>query len=113
LIISEENRGKQRTNNEQTMDKRKFNGAKVGENRNAGRKPKATEIELIESLSPLDTIAFKQLEKGVKEGSFQFIKLFMEYRFGKPKNHEENAKETDHKHFIIEVTTPEQRELNN
>lgn len=95
------------------MDKRKFNGAKIGENRNAGRKPKATEIELIEMLSPIDAIAFKQLEKGVKEGSFQFIKLFMEYRFGKPKNNDDSYKETDYRPFIIEVTAPDKKELNN
>lgn len=51
----------------------------------SGRKPKAKEIELIEKLSPLDEVAFKSLEKGVKSGDFAFIKLFMEYRFGKPK----------------------------
>jgi hypothetical protein len=52
---------------------------------NAGRKPKASEIELIEKLSPMDATAFKQLEQGVKAGEFAFIKLFFEYRFGKPK----------------------------
>ncbi len=51
----------------------------------AGRKPKATEIELIELLTPLDSIAFKALEKGVKSGEFSYIKLFLEYRYGKPK----------------------------
>ena len=51
----------------------------------AGRKPKATEIELIELLSPLDNIAFKALEKGVRAGEYAYIKLFFEYRYGKPK----------------------------
>lgn len=51
----------------------------------AGRKPKAEEIELIERLTPFDKIALKELEKGIKRGDFAFIKLFMEYRFGKPK----------------------------
>lgn len=67
------------------MDNRKNNGAKVGEDRKQGRKPKATEIELIELLTPLDTIAFNALEKGVKAGEFPYIKLFLEYRYGKPK----------------------------
>lgn len=67
------------------MDNRKNNGAKVGEYRGQGRKPKAKEIELIELLSPLDAIAFKAIEKGVKAGEFPFIKLFLEYRYGKPK----------------------------
>jgi len=30
-------------------------------------------------------IALKALEKGIKSGDFAFIKLFLEYRFGKPK----------------------------
>lgn len=52
---------------------------------NSGRKPKADEIQLIERLSPMDNIALKKLEEGVKGGEFAFIKLFFEYRFGKPK----------------------------
>lgn len=56
-------------------------GARVG----AGRKPKASEIELIERLSPLDDIALESLKIGVESGDFNFTKLFMEYRFGKPK----------------------------
>ena len=51
----------------------------------SGRKPKATEIELIELLSPLDAKAFEALAKGVNSGEFNYIKLFMEYRYGKPK----------------------------
>jgi len=56
-------------------------GTRVG----AGRKPKASEIELIERLSPLDDIALESLKKGVQAGDYNFIKLFMEYRYGKPK----------------------------
>lgn len=63
------------------MDNRRNNG---GKRNGAGRKPKTEELELIEKLTPLDDIAFKAIEKGVKAGSFHFIKLFMEYRFGKP-----------------------------
>ena len=44
------------------MDWRKNNGAKIGENRGQGRKPKATELELIEALTPLDITALKALE---------------------------------------------------
>lgn len=40
---------------------------------------------LIERLTPFEGIALKALEKGIKKGDFAFIKLFMEYRFGKPK----------------------------
>jgi len=51
----------------------------------AGRKPKATELELIELLTPFEAIALQALEKGVKAGEFAYIKLFFEYRYGKPK----------------------------
>lgn len=63
-------------------DGRKNNG---GAREGAGRKPKADELELITRLSPLDNDAFKQLAKGVKEGDFQYLKMFFEYRYGKPK----------------------------
>jgi hypothetical protein len=63
-------------------DGRKKNG---GKRPNAGRKPKTDELALIERLSPLDDDAFKQLRDGVKSGDFQCIKMFFEYRFGKPK----------------------------
>jgi hypothetical protein len=63
------------------MDGRKNNGG----NKNAGRKPKSDEIVLIEKLSPLDDAAFKKLKEGVESGSFHHLKLFYEYRFGKPK----------------------------
>lgn len=59
----------------------KNGGARVG----AGRKPKADEIALIERLSPMEHIALNALKIGVQSGDFNFIKLFMEYRFGKPK----------------------------
>jgi hypothetical protein len=67
------------------MDGRINNGSKKGENRNAGRKPKATEIELIERLTPLEEIAFKAMRKGLENGDFAFVKLFLEFRFGRPK----------------------------
>lgn len=60
-------------------------GKRGGAREGAGRKPKATEIELIERLSPMDDLALKKLQDGVKSGDYNFIKLFMEYRYGKPK----------------------------
>jgi hypothetical protein len=56
-----------------------------GARKGAGRKPKADELELIEKLSPYDETALKQLIKGVEDGQFNFIKLFLEYRYGKVK----------------------------
>lgn len=86
------------------MDNRKNNGAKAGENRGQGRKPKATEIQLIELLSPLETIAFKALEKGVKAGEFPYIKLFLEYRYGKPKQQIEVKTEAEPPVNEIDIT---------
>jgi hypothetical protein len=62
------------------MDGRKNNGG----HKTAGRKPKAEEIELIERLSPLDDLAFAELKKGIERGSFPHLKLFHDYRYGKP-----------------------------
>lgn len=67
------------------MDGRKNNGAKPGGNPGSGRKPKSDEIKLIEQLSPLDDIALRKLVEGLEKGSFHHLKLFYEYRYGKPK----------------------------
>lgn len=68
-------------------DGRKNNGAKKGENRGQGRKPKADElkkIELMDSvLVPLD--AWKALAEKVKEGDATSIKAWIDHRFGKAK----------------------------
>jgi hypothetical protein len=51
---------------------------------NSGRKSKSTELELVSKLTVYDNLVLDTILKGVKQGNFQFIKLFMEYRFGKP-----------------------------
>ena len=58
-------------------------------NSQSGRKNKSDEIAMIERLSPLDEIAFEQLTKGIEAGDFNYIKLFFNYRFGKPKQIQE------------------------
>ncbi|MCR9263319.1 MAG: hypothetical protein NXH86_04135 [Flavobacteriaceae bacterium] len=62
-------------------DGRKNNGG----HKNAGRKPKAEEQELIEKLSPLEDSAFKALTNALSEEKPWAVKMFMEYRYGKPK----------------------------
>ena len=62
-------------------DGRKNNGG----NKNAGRKPKADEQKLIERLSPLEETAYNALELALKGNEGWAVKLFMEYRYGKPK----------------------------
>jgi hypothetical protein len=65
------------------LDKRKNNKGVIGNK--GGRPPKATEIELIQRLSPMEDEALIQLAKGVKSGDYKFIQLYMAYRYGKPK----------------------------
>lgn len=62
-------------------DRRKYNGG----NKNAGRKSKADEQDLIEKLSPLEPLAFKALTEALKEGKDWAVKLFFQYNFGMPK----------------------------
>lgn len=64
------------------MDKRKYNG---GARDNAGRKPKAEEIKLVERLSPLENDALKALSDGVKSGDIKWITLYLNYYLGKPR----------------------------
>jgi len=64
-------------------DGRKNNGG----NKNAGRKPKADEIKLIEKLDQLidkDSV-IKKLNELIEDGNFNALKLYFEYRYGKPK----------------------------
>lgn len=63
------------------MDKRKFNGG----NKNAGRKPKAEEVQLIEKLTPLEPLAFEALMKGLENQDFKYVQLFYNYYAGKPR----------------------------
>lgn len=61
------------------MDKR------GGKRKGAGRKPKAEEQQLIERLSPLEDVALNALKIGLESDESWAVKLFMEYRYGKPK----------------------------
>lgn len=67
-------------------DKRKNNGG----NKNAGRKSKAEELQLIERLSPLEPTAHAKLKEAVEQGKEWAVKLFFDYMYGKPKQMIEN-----------------------
>jgi hypothetical protein len=60
-------------------------GASGGARENAGRKPKADEIKLIERLSVYDDVAQQKLFELIDDGDFKAIQLFYAYRYGKPK----------------------------
>ena len=70
-------------------DGRKNNGG----NKNAGRKPKADEIKLIEQMDavlvPLDV--WKSLAAKVETGDVLAIKTWLSYRYGMPKQVVENT----------------------
>lgn len=51
----------------------------------SGRKGKVEEQTLIERLSPLEPIAHAKLKKAIEDGERWAIKLFFEYRYGKPR----------------------------
>lgn len=70
-------------------DGRKNNG---GARKGAGRKPKADEIKLIEKLDKhINQDDVILIMKGlIEQGNTQVLKMYMEYRFGKPKEVVEN-----------------------
>jgi hypothetical protein len=55
----------------------------------SGRKPKSVEIELIEKLKPLDPKAFELLKEGLDSGDFRYLRLYLLYRYGKPREQKE------------------------
>ena len=59
----------------------KHGGARPG----AGRPPKAQEAELLERLSPLDDLFHDKLKQAMEEDKSWALKMFAEYRYGKPK----------------------------
>lgn len=66
-------------------------GARPG----AGRPTKATEQAICEKLSPLEPVAFSALSDALGRGDSWAVKMFFEYRFGKPKVLEEAPKEPE------------------
>jgi hypothetical protein len=56
-----------------------------GKREGSGRKKKSDEQALIDALSPYDALAQEKLIEGVTNGSVHHLKLFYEYRYGKPK----------------------------
>jgi len=67
--------------NQEVINAKRHGGKREG----SGRKTRAEENKLMDKLNPLDSIAFKALENGVKNGEFNFVRMYFEYRFGKPK----------------------------
>jgi hypothetical protein len=67
------------------MDKRKNNKGTPGNN--GGRKPKAEQQRLVETLEPMQPIALEALETALNDRQNWAVKLFFEYFYGKPTAH--------------------------
>lgn len=61
-----------------------------GARKGAGRKTKAEETELIQKLSAYDDVALSAIITGVENGDYDYVKMFMEYRHGKPRQTVDN-----------------------
>ena len=81
------------------MDGRKNNGG----NKSAGRKPKADEIKLIESMDAISApeSVWLALYKKVGDGDVQAIKTWLSYRFGMPKQTVENNSKVTLENFSL------------
>jgi hypothetical protein len=67
------------------MDNRKNNKGTIG---NAGgRKPKAEQQRLVQTLEPMHPIALEALETALNDRQNWAVKLFFEYFYGKPTAH--------------------------
>jgi hypothetical protein len=75
----------------------------------SGRKPKSVEIELIEKLKPLEPKAFELLKEGLDSGDFKYLRLYLLYRYGRPREQKEINITSEHEVplFQINYTTPE------
>lgn len=51
---------------------------------NKNKRP-LTEAEMHAKLAPMEKDALEQMGLAIKAGNFNFIKLYLEYRFGRPK----------------------------
>ena len=58
-----------------------------GKRKGAGRKPKIEELKLVERLDTIinEEDAIEKLRDLIKDDNFNALKLYFEYRYGKPK----------------------------
>ena len=68
------------------VDGRKNNGGHSTKGK-AGRKPKIDELKLIERLDNIidSDVVIEKMKSLIEDDNFNALKLYMEYRFGKPK----------------------------
>tara|TARA_R110002072_G_scaffold4468_1_gene31186 strand:+ start:322 stop:588 length:267 start_codon:yes stop_codon:yes gene_type:complete len=69
----------------------------------SGRPSKADEIKMIERLSPLDDLAFQKLKEGIERDEFAYLKLWMYFRFGRPKQIQDVTIQTEQPIFDLSL----------
>ena len=72
-----------------------------GKRNGAGRKSESDKTRIIEGLEPFTNLWFETVGDGIKEGNYNFCRLFAEYYFGKPTEHIDVT--SDDKPFILKV----------
>lgn len=69
----------------------------------SGRKPAEENIALIQKLTPLDDIAFEMLKKGIEENKFPYLKLYFQYKYGRPREMKEINVNTNQQTPLFEI----------
>ena len=64
------------------MDNKKFNKGTKGNK--GGRPKKADEQKLLEALEPLHPKVIQAIEYGIDNLDYRYVKLYMEYFYGRP-----------------------------
>jgi hypothetical protein len=88
------------------MEEKNHGGKREG----AGRKPKVDELKFIEKLDNIidSDEAIEKLMELIKDSNFNALKLYIEYRFGKPKETIENINHN----FNQDLTDEEAKKIN-
>jgi hypothetical protein len=79
----------------------------------SGRKPAEENIALIQKLTPLDDIAFDMLKKGIEEGKFPYLKLYFQYKYGRPREMKEINVTSDIQQPLFEIIYKSTDQMNN
>jgi hypothetical protein len=78
-----------------------------GKRKGAGRKSEADKKSILKGLEPFKADWFKAVGDGLKDGNYNFCRLYAEYMFGKPTEHVDVT--SNNEPFILKLngTKPE------
>jgi hypothetical protein len=77
----------------------------------SGRKPKATEQQILDRLSPLEGAFIEAMQRGLEETQGWAVKIFADYYWGKPKERLEVTSEEGIKNITFTVVKTNQDEI--